>query len=1509
MGPSDVFDGSYFLHLNVGDLSDGVHLRPGATIALQGWAHGRFLRMNTSIIDASIPTDWTWERFTVVDAGNGKIALHNTFHNRFVLMSSTGMDTSGFRAADELPSDAIWERFTVVDAGDGSIALHSGVHSRFVSLSDDGIVGVSEERNASDLPSAIERFRVVQDSLPDPESWELFTVVDAGDGKIALHNAVHNRFATWLWGFLVRMNGEDMETSVSKASSDFPVYSAEESFAVRYFPSTGEIALHNTFFNRYVRMTELVVDSSEQVDEQDFLDVVPEQNFKIVTVAGVPEVSEAFTQVFALESPEFAKGDGEERHLRFRYCMKTVEIGRMMLQSWDGASWTTEWSPRGYQIGVWNRADVRLPDDAQALRFLGITSGPDSNMGLAGLALDLLQTFNLSTATPLPNYDIVACSFETDSCSWRAVSDQAWRLGTGWTPSSDTGPSAAFDGNRYMYLEASSPNYPNKVFVLESPVFRKFDGEERHMHVHYHMHGESMGQLTLQFWHGMQWTTVWSLSGSQGDEWHHALVTLPEDAQALRFLGMTGTGWASDIGLDKLQAAGASSMVECSSPRTACDWTSGTVDQEFVLQSPVFTEGTGLYFEYRMYSLNGDSISMQLQAWNGSLTEWQTGDLAVHAIRTAVAVEDLACDDFQVNCLWLEHGTVGPNRAAWRVADVGLEASGEKSETAVLDSAHIRSVGFEAAFVLSFQVVGPTAGLEMQQLTETGWMHLQTTAISSSYSGWQLVTGPISVQTRALRLLATMNSTTDLVRVRSFHSETGASRSVQSLEDAHCDFEDGFCKWTGDWLRTDGSSAAFRGQAFASASQTRALDSATEVLLKSPFFPGADAVDLAFAFRMRGWASFKLSLDMWSSDGSWQERWFEEGQQGEGWQQVKLRLPATVNRVRFRGYMPPYSSSFIAVDDVLLLSSHEHAKPTTMVLAGGHHHQCGLAFGQLKCFGKNSAGQLGYGTSDDIGDDEDEVGLQLPVVDVGGTVLQACGGANHTCAVLQRGSLKCWGSNIYGQIGSANATGLGDDLNEMGDSLPAVDLGNGTKASQVACGSAHTCVLLHDGAIKCFGYNGDGQLGLGDSMNRGEQSWQMGDALPTLDLGSFRATQVTAGFRTSCALSSDRVLCWGRQFPSWEIVDNVSSLATIGFDQQATQIGAGEHHACVRLADGRMRCWGQNEDGQLGLGDTVSREAHEAADVDLGSPTTQIFVGSHHSCAVLQDERTLCWGRNSDRELGRGTAIPIYTSPGEVLVEKVQSLSMGEGHICFLQSGGSMSCFGANDHGQLGVPLGEESAEDGAALVPRLFSARTPRAEGLESVRLSGGSSTWGFLEVLREGIWSPVCDDGFDTAAATVACKDPAPWGDLGMAAGMPLDSFYVLNNTAFAIDDISCNGEELLARESSKGAESRWKSFDRVQCSWDDWVDYTVAGPRARHGHSMVWDAEQQTALIFGGPLAISLAFPSLDIAASQWSITINQALTQEFSNIPTGPATAKSNRGNMAEHLLAMLNVMSV
>ena len=119
-----------------------------------------------------------------------------------------------------------------------------------------------------------------------------------------------------------------------------------------------------------------------------------------------PCLASLHVQVFAVESPEFAKGDSEERHVNFRYVIYTVEMGRLMLQSWDGANWTTVWSPPGGQGRVWNRADVRLPDDAQALRFLGITrNGYESEVAVA-LAVDSLQTSNVSsTPTELPNYD------------------------------------------------------------------------------------------------------------------------------------------------------------------------------------------------------------------------------------------------------------------------------------------------------------------------------------------------------------------------------------------------------------------------------------------------------------------------------------------------------------------------------------------------------------------------------------------------------------------------------------------------------------------------------------------------------------------------------------------------------------------------------------------------------------------------------------------------------------------------------------------------------------------------------------------------------------------------------------------------------------------------------------------------------------------------------------------------------------------------------------------------
>eukprot|EP00439_Symbiodinium_sp_Y106_P072900 s810_g13.t1 len=300
-------------------------LTPGSTIALQGQTHRRFLRMNSqSDMDASGPRDdfpfeWTWERFTVVDAGNGEIALHNTWHNRFVRMNTDGMDASAVKAASDLPAGWSWERFTVVYGGNGTIALHSRIHNRFVEVSDLGVAFRSITKDASDLPAAMifARFRVLQvkpflepgsvvglhcarwnrflrmndqadmdfsahkaaDQMPWDWSWERFTVVDAGNGQIALHSAYHNRF--------VRMNHAGMDASAHKAASDLPKEWGWEPFVVRYL-ANGEIALHNTFFNRFVRMTDLVVDSSDPVNLQDYPATATDWKFKIVKLADAP---------------------------------------------------------------------------------------------------------------------------------------------------------------------------------------------------------------------------------------------------------------------------------------------------------------------------------------------------------------------------------------------------------------------------------------------------------------------------------------------------------------------------------------------------------------------------------------------------------------------------------------------------------------------------------------------------------------------------------------------------------------------------------------------------------------------------------------------------------------------------------------------------------------------------------------------------------------------------------------------------------------------------------------------------------------------------------------------------------------------------------------------------------------------------------------------------------------------------------------------------------------------
>lgn len=120
--------------------------------------------------------------------------------------------------------------------------------------------------------------------------------------------------------------------------------------------------------------------------------------------------------------------------------------------------------------------------------------------------------------------------------------------------------------------------------------------------------------------------------------------------------------------------------------------------------------------------------------------------------------------------------------------------------------------------------------------------------------------------------------------------------------------------------------------------------------------------------------------------------------------------------------------------------------------------------------------------------------------------------------MLVDASVKCWGQNLNGQLGYGDQNDRGDQSGEMGDSLAAVDLGTGVVAVQITAGLFSTCARLSDASVKCWGGNRRGQLGYGDDADRGDEPGEMGDALPSIDLGAGRtAVEISMGSEHCCA--------------------------------------------------------------------------------------------------------------------------------------------------------------------------------------------------------------------------------------------------------------------------------------------------------------------------------------------------------------------------------------------------------
>ncbi len=277
-------------------------------------------------------------------------------------------------------------------------------------------------------------------------------------------------------------------------------------------------------------------------------------------------------------------------------------------------------------------------------------------------------------------------------------------------------------------------------------------------------------------------------------------------------------------------------------------------------------------------------------------------------------------------------------------------------------------------------------------------------------------------------------------------------------------------------------------------------------------------------------------------------------------------------------------------------------RSATAITTGDAHVCALLDDASVKCWGDNAYGQLGQG---DTKDRRASDVRSLPPVDLGAgrTVARIASGAEHTCALLDDGTLKCWGSNTFGELGLGDAAARGDEPGEMGASLPSVDLGAATgKVLAIALGGLHSCVLVDDGSVACWGANTDGQLGLGDTRHRGRRPAEMGAALGRVALGTGRrATVIAAGNLHSCAILDDGgVKCWGWNFDGvlgqGDENDRGETPGTIGdalppvvLGERSLAVTAGGAHTCVELASRRMKCWGFGAMGQLGLGTSDSR--------------------------------------------------------------------------------------------------------------------------------------------------------------------------------------------------------------------------------------------------------------------------------------------------------------------------------
>lgn len=296
-----------------------------------------------------------------------------------------------------------------------------------------------------------------------------------------------------------------------------------------------------------------------------------------------------------------------------------------------------------------------------------------------------------------------------------------------------------------------------------------------------------------------------------------------------------------------------------------------------------------------------------------------------------------------------------------------------------------------------------------------------------------------------------------------------------------------------------------------------------------------------------------------------------------------------------------------------------------LAISVGDWHTCVLTLsGGVKCWGSNSDGQLGDGSTINRSTPVDVSGLRTGVKAI-------VAGAGNTCALTLSGGVKCWGwKNTYAEGGDvmSNKRLTPETINEITSGVEAI-----------AIGTAHTCILTSVGGVKCWGSNGEGQLGDGTTLKR---------AMPVDVIGL--TTDVIAiaasGYQTCALTSSGGVKCWGINITG-TLGDSITFNSAVpvdinGMQSDVSVIHMGGTHICALILDGKIRCWGDNSQGQLGDGTIIQQSAPIGVN-GLESGIIDIATGSLHTCVLTSDGIIKCWGANFAGQLGDSTTSQKFT--------------------------------------------------------------------------------------------------------------------------------------------------------------------------------------------------------------------------------------------------------------------------